>query len=94
MKTFGLLIPRRQGKPISRKMFANSSSWIRKRCQIVLPGLLEAWRGTRIGAAELERQLVVGAREKQRVVEFSCRFLAWARSPQPRSRPRSKVGEL
>lgn len=50
---------------------------------IVLP-MLEAWRGIRIRAAELGRQLVADARQSLRHAAYSYPSLASALSPQPR----------
>lgn len=61
MKTFGLLVPAGKGSTFEtnvRALLVDQAGL----APIVLP-LLEAWRSTRIRAAELTRQLVAGARQ-------------------------------
>lgn len=68
MKTFGLLVPAGKGSTFEknvRNLLADQDGL----ASIVLP-MLEAWRGIRIRAAELGRQLVRDARESQ-----ACRIL-------------------
>ncbi|MEY9751063.1 transposase [Bradyrhizobium japonicum] len=62
MKTFGLLVPAGKGSTFEnvRNLLADQDGL----ASIVLP-MLEAWRGIRIRAAELGRQLVRDARESQ-----------------------------
>lgn len=68
MKTFGLLVPAGKGttfeKNVRRLLIDHEELAL-----IVLP-MLEAWRGIRIRAAELGRQLVADARQSQ-----ACRML-------------------
>jgi transposase len=68
MKTFGLLVPAGKGSIFEknvRSLLADQDGL----ASIVLP-MLEAWRGIRIRAAELGRQLVRDARQNQ-----ACRIL-------------------
>ena len=68
MKTFGLLVPAGKGSTFEknvRGLLADQDGL----ASIVLP-MLEAWRGIRIRAAELGRQLVRDARQSQ-----ACRIL-------------------
>jgi transposase len=68
MKTFGLLVPAGKGSTFEknvRGLLVDQDGL----SAIVLP-MLEAWRGLRIRAAELGRQLVAGARQNQ-----ACRIL-------------------
>ncbi len=68
MKTFGLLVPAGKGSTFEtnvRSLLADQDGL----ASIVLP-MLEAWRGIRIRAAELGRQLVRDARQSQ-----ACRIL-------------------
>src|SRR3954452_3387238 len=68
MKTFGLLVPAGKGSTFEKNvrcLLANQDGL----ASIVLP-MLEAWRGIRIRAAELGRQLVRDARQNQ-----ACRIL-------------------
>jgi transposase len=68
MKTFGLLVPAGKGSAFEknvRSLLADQDGL----ASIVLP-MLEAWRGIRIRAAELGRQLVRDARQNQ-----ACRIL-------------------
>ena len=63
MKTFGLLVPAGKGSTFEknvRSLLADQDGL----ASIVLP-MLEAWRGIRIRAAELGRQLVRDARQSQ-----------------------------
>lgn len=72
MKTFGLLVPAGKGSTFEknvRSLLTDQDGL----ASIVLP-MLEAWRGIRIRAAELGRQLVRDARQRASV-----------RSPQPPS---------
>jgi transposase len=62
MKTFGLVVPKGAGRVFEvnvRDLVAGNNGLKR----IILP-LLEAWRGVRGRAAELDRQLVTVARER------------------------------
>ncbi len=68
MKTFGLVVPAGKGSTFEknvRSLLVHHDGL----SAIVLP-MLEAWRGLRIRAAELGRQLVAGARQNQ-----ACRIL-------------------
>jgi transposase len=68
MKTFGLLVPAGKGSTFEknvRSLLADQDGL----ASVVLP-MLEAWRGIRIRAAELGRQLVRDARQSQ-----ACRIL-------------------
>ncbi|MGX5805853.1 IS110 family transposase [Bradyrhizobium sp. Arg314] len=68
LKTFGLLVPAGKGSTFEknvRSLLADQDGL----ASIVLP-MLEAWRGIRIRAAELGRQLVRDARQSQ-----ACRIL-------------------
>src|SRR3954449_2383535 len=68
MKTFGLLVPAGKGSTFEknvRSLLADQDGL----ASIVLP-MLEAWRGIRIRAAELGRQLVQDARQSE-----ACRIL-------------------
>lgn len=68
MKTFGLLVPAGKGSTFEknvRSLLADQDGLE----SIVLP-MLEAWRGIRIRAAELGRQLVRDARQSR-----ACRIL-------------------
>jgi transposase len=68
MKTFGLVVPSGRGGRFEanvRSLLADHEELAR----IILP-LLEAWRGMRVRAAELSRQLLAGARHSQ-----ACRLL-------------------
>jgi transposase len=68
MKTFGLVVPPGRGSVFEknvRDLLVEQPGL----AAIVLP-MLEAWRGLRIRAAELGRQLVAGARQNQ-----ACRIL-------------------
>lgn len=68
MKTFGLLVPAGKGTTFEknvRSLLIDQNEL----APIVLP-MLEAWRGIRIRAAELGRQLVADARQSQ-----ACRTL-------------------
>ena len=68
MKTFGLVVPAGKGSTFEknvRSLLADQDGL----ASIVLP-MLEAWRGIRIRAAELGRQLVRDARQSQ-----ACRIL-------------------
>jgi transposase len=68
MKTFGLVVPAGKGSTFEknvRGLLVDQDGL----SAIVLP-MLEAWRGLRIRAAELGRQLVAGARQNQ-----ACRIL-------------------
>lgn len=68
MKTFGLVVPKGAGRVFEanvRHLLAGNNGLE----QIILP-LLEAWRGVRGRAAELDRQLVAVARESA-----PCRLL-------------------
>ena len=82
MKTFGLLVPAGKGSIFEknvRSLLADQDGL----ASIVLP-MLEAWRGIRIRAAELGRQLVRDARQI-RLAASLCPFPALVRSPQPPS---------
>jgi transposase len=68
MKTFGLLIPAGKGSTFEKNVRGLLIDQERL-ASIVLP-LLEAWRSTRIRAAELGRQLIAGARQSD-----ACRIL-------------------
>lgn len=63
MKTFGLLIPPGKGSTFEKNV-RNLLSDQDGLGPIVLP-LLEAWRSTRMRAAELGRQIVAGARKSE-----------------------------
>jgi transposase len=68
MKTFGLIVPAGKGSTFEknvRSLLVGQDGL----AAIVLP-MLEAWRGLRIRAAELGRQLVAGARQNR-----ACRIL-------------------
>jgi transposase len=68
MKTFGLVVPKGVGRVFEanvRGMLADNDGLAR----IIVP-LLEAWRGVRVRAAELDRQLIAVARQSA-----SCRLL-------------------
>src|SRR6201987_2462736 len=68
MKTFGLLVPAGKGSTFEkhvRSLLANQDAL----ASIVLP-MLEAWRGIRVRASELGRQLVRDARQSR-----ACRIL-------------------
>jgi transposase len=68
MKTFGLVVPSGRGGRFEanvRSLLADHEELAR----IILP-LLEAWRGMRVRAAELSRQLLASARHSQ-----ACRLL-------------------
>ena len=68
MKTFGLLVPAGKGITFEkhvRSLLADQDAL----ASIVLP-MLEAWRGIRVRAAELGRQLVRDARQSR-----ACRIL-------------------
>jgi transposase len=68
MKTFGLLVPAGKGTTFEknvRHLLVDHDQL----ASIILP-MLEAWRGIRIRAAELGRQLVADARQSQ-----ACRIL-------------------
>ena len=68
MKTFGLVIPKGAGRVFEanvRRLLTENDGLAR----IILP-LLETWRSVRARAAELDRQLVAGAREST-----SCQLL-------------------
>lgn len=68
MKTFGLVVPAGKGATFERnvrRLLVDHDQL----ASIVLP-LLEAWRGIRVRAAELGRQLVAYARQSQ-----ACRLL-------------------
>ena len=83
MKTFGLLVPAGKGSIFEknvRSLLADQDGL----ASIVLP-MLEAWRGIRIRAAELGRQLVRDARRRIRLAASLCPFPASVRSPQPPS---------
>ena len=68
MKTFGLVVPAGKGSTFEKNV---RSLLVDQRdlSVIVLP-MLEAWRGLRIRAMELGRQLVAGAHQNQ-----ACRIL-------------------
>jgi transposase len=68
MKTFGLLVPAGEGSAFEKKVRSLLADQDRL-ASIVLP-MLEAWRGIRVRAAELGRQLVRDARQSR-----ACRIL-------------------
>jgi transposase len=68
MKTFGLLVPAGKGSTFEKNVRSLLADQDRL-ASIVLP-MLEAWRGIRVRAAELARQLVRDARQSR-----SCRIL-------------------
>jgi transposase len=68
MKTFGLVVPAGKGTAFEKNVRRLVVDYD-KLASIVLP-MLEAWRGIRIRAAELGRQLVADARKSQ-----ACRIL-------------------
>src|SRR3978361_872811 len=82
MKTFGLLVPAGKGSTFEKNVRSLLADQDRL-ASIVLP-MLEAWRGIRIRAAELGRQLVRDARQSQ-LAESLCRFPSSWRSPRPPS---------
>jgi transposase len=63
MKTFGLVVPKGAGGVFDANVRALVST-NNGLAQIILP-LLEAWRGIRSRAAELDRQLIAAARQSQ-----------------------------
>ena len=69
MKTFGLFVPAGKGTALQKNVRRLLLIDHNELATIVLP-MLEAWRGIRIRAAELGRQLVAGARQSQ-----ACRIL-------------------
>ena len=68
MKTFGLLVPAGKGSTFEKNVRSLLADQDRL-ASIVLP-MLEAWRGIRVRAAELGRQLVRDARQSR-----ACRIL-------------------
>lgn len=65
MKTFGLIVPKGTGRVFDgnvRQLLDGNDGL----AMIILP-LLEGWRGIRMRAADLDRQLVAAARESQAV---------------------------
>ena len=68
MKTFGLLVPAGKGSTFEKNVRSLLADQDRL-APIVLP-MLEAWRGIRVRAAELGRQLVRDARQSR-----ACRIL-------------------
>jgi transposase len=70
MKTFGLVVPASEGDKFEanvRRLLADHDG-----LQAVILPVLEAWRGLRVRASELGRQLLAGAR-RSRVVRGHCR---------------------
>jgi transposase len=63
MKTFGLLIP--AGKVGTFKKNVRSLLADQNRLAFIVLPMLEAWRGIRVRAAELGRQLVRNARQSR-----------------------------
>src|SRR5215207_9991694 len=63
MKTFGLIVPAGKGSTFEKNVRSLLVGQDRL-AAIVLP-LLEAWRATRLGAAELGQQLVASARQSE-----------------------------